>query len=85
MVERVIAVIFWQNGVKLYPFHFIKGYTRTLQKYHRIYLTFSGLLHDAVLMISNDDIERERERDNNWKTNYLTIQNHQAIKTVTIP
>jgi hypothetical protein len=59
--ERVIAVIFWRNGVKLDPFHFSKGYTRTLKKYEGIYLTFSGLLCDAVFMISNDDIERERQ------------------------
>jgi hypothetical protein len=53
--ERVMAVTFWRKGVKLDPFHFIKGYTNTLKKYHGIYLTFSGLLRDAVFMISNDD------------------------------
>jgi hypothetical protein len=62
-VERVVVVIFRGNGVKLDPFHFIKGYTRTLKKSHGIYLTFSGLLRDAVFMISNDDIERERRTE----------------------
>jgi hypothetical protein len=33
----------------------------TLEKSHRIYLTFSGLLLEAMFMISNEDIERERK------------------------
>jgi hypothetical protein len=59
-VERVMAVIFRWNGVKLDHFHFMKGYTRTLEKSPGIHLTLSGLSCDAVFMISNDDIERER-------------------------
>jgi hypothetical protein len=41
-VERAMAVICWRDGVKLNPFHFIKGYTSTLKKSHGIYLTIAS-------------------------------------------
>jgi len=51
-----------RNGVKGDAFHVIQSYKKTLKKKHGMFATFSGLLRDAIFMVNEDDMERERKK-----------------------
>jgi hypothetical protein len=54
-----------RNGIKGDPFHFMDAYKRTLKKKHGMYQVFSGLMRDAMFMVSKEDMDREHRKLSN--------------------
>jgi hypothetical protein len=60
--HHIEQLMFQRNGTNLDPINLLYGYQKTLNKKHDIYLIFSAIMCDALLMVSEEDLNKENEK-----------------------